>query len=416
MTKYFTVKTIDFSGLTDQLATQFSRLYCLGYACQYEYVYTPFSFPRSHGYTFNEKLIMKINKLLFFALPWLYHLQFFRKSMTKFFSLLYLFLHKIDFSKKNRDEEIINFIGFSNFENQISDNKFNNYELLSIDLHEILESNKITDICQLKDILDGISSSSSLIYEFVWTEKMHSFLPTLDYLLNKIGLESLEFSNRKLSENYWKVSKENLSYLASFNNEKINLVAHLRLGDSVAIHLANKTLYVIGDCVFSTDIESDIQSMKEIFDIDPTRKAINLHQYEIILNKIFQTLGRENTFCSILSDGYEITFDVIISSLTKGKLKLSTTELQELKHIEKVLNDDLNSFISKYSDTSIVGESFDNFLKSIHTLASAELVIWGTGGFAFNTHKLFKKHNHFSSIIHVTKHKYEVFKEISALK
>ena len=44
---YFTIKTIDSSGLGDQLGTQFARLYTFGLALGLEFIYTPIYFKRS---------------------------------------------------------------------------------------------------------------------------------------------------------------------------------------------------------------------------------------------------------------------------------------------------------------------------------------------------------------------------------
>ncbi|MBW4431528.1 MAG: hypothetical protein KME28_07315 [Pelatocladus maniniholoensis HA4357-MV3] len=418
MTKYFTVKTIHYSGLTDQLGTQFSRLYSLGCVCQYEYVYTPFSFPRSHGYIGKERLIRKSEKLIFSTFPWIYQLWFTRKVMTKILNLLYKFLYANASSKSNKDEVIANFLGFYNFENQINDDKFKDYKLITIDLHQILESSSITNILHLKHIIEDMSSYPYLIYEFVCTDKMHPFLDRIDFLLKKSELEIFEFSSHKLSENYWKARKEKqiVSGFTTVSDEKIHLVAHIRLGDSISIHLPQKTLYVNGDCVFNSDNESDVKSIEKIFNVDPNRRAVDIYQYKNFLVKTFEIWGRENIFCSIISDGYERTFNVIRNYLKQGKLKLSTTEMRQLQDLEKSLNDDFNDFIRDYSDTSIVSESLDNLLKSIHYLASAKVVIWGTGGFAFYTHKLFKKHDNFSMIFHVKDQSDEIFKEMTNLK
>ena len=409
MTKYFTVKSLEISGLTDQLATQFARLYSLGCLCQYEYIYTPFNFPRSHGYTAQERLISKIEQFIFFTFTKIYDFRLIRVFINKIFSFLYKITTK--FSRINKNEEILHFLGFYNFENKIDDNKFINIKTITVNLDEILENHDIKDIFDLKNIIDSLSLSYPLIYEFVWTEKMYSFINKIDEILNKSAVNSIEFTNCKLSEKYWRQIKQGFANLTNINDQKINVVVHIRLGDSTPIHLGEKILYVNGPYLYT-----NLDSMDAIFNIDPNRKPITLQQYEIVLNRIFEIFGRENIFCTILSDGYERTFNVITNYLIKDNLKLSALELLKLKYVQKTVNDDLKKFIQTYSDASIIGESFDNFLKSIHILASSEFVVWGTGGFAFYTHKLFKKYNQFSRLIHITNHTEEVFQEMNKLK
>jgi hypothetical protein len=104
------------------------------------------------------------------------------------------------------------------------------------------------------------------------------------------------------------------------------------------------------------------------------------------LKKIFKGVDHE---IFILSDGYELTYQHLLRNLLKRRCSiiLNADGKRELK--KKIR--ELNTAFDDYKDaTVIIGETKQNLMLSIKVLAEADIVVWGCGGFACNTHKLFK--------------------------
>ena len=304
---------------------------------------------------------------------------------------------------------------FKNFIFKDSDINLLSHKKIEICLFELICKNKIYTIDQFKTCIEEISPPDSSVYVFVWDKGHNEIIPAIDKILIDCGVQdSVSFTNFTLSKNYWSKhsSLENLVIKSeNIAHSKNNVTVHIRLGDSVAIPLANKTLYVIGNTVYTS-----LESAQIIFEIDPNRYPISLSQYEIVLVEYFQKIGRQNIDCTILSDGYRRSFSTILNALLQGQISLSSCEIKQLQQAEKFLNNELSIFLHKYSNRYVIGESLQHLLDSIHALASSHLIIYGTGGFAFYTHKLLKPDGQPSKLVHVAASANEVLGEISELR
>ena len=140
--------------------------------------------------------------------------------------------------------------------------------------------------------------------------------------------------------------------------------------------------------------------MKEILQIDPNRISVLPEEYLKVFNQIIPFFDKNDIDIRVISDGYALTYRHILRNLLKRKcsVHLSFSEKRifwkKIRQKNRIFNQFENAHL-------IIGESRQMLEKSILALANADVVIWGCGGFACNTHYLFKKINNQSIVINV---------------
>ncbi|WP_414568465.1 hypothetical protein [Nostoc sp. CCY 9925] len=369
---FFTVKLVK-SGLADML-WQLSLLYRIGQLCDYTYVHTPLAYEKRYELNFLGKILKKIET-----------------TVNK--------LRKTD----KYSDKLSNFLGFDNWEQNISDKKFINCKIIPIPIDEIYYENKISNIEQLKEsvnkfIAEVTPSSKKAIYCLTFRPQLYQGRRAfrLDELLNSADPEGITLKPLKLqlSENYYR-ARQNRPVRIPFKPQTVKIVIHLRKGDRMLVNLNKK---LIG--VFSSQVKvfESINDLDE-WEINNYSNSNDTNKADILLQKIFSKYGKENFSVIVMSDGYERTFQNIRHAIFKGEIKLSEEEKRQLNKIEKTPNKEFEVF-SKYSNVyTIVGESEKNTFESIHAIVCADIIIKTTGGFAWVLHSLFKRQDRSSSVV-----------------
>ncbi|NJR44882.1 MAG: hypothetical protein HC775_03210 [Hyellaceae cyanobacterium CSU_1_1] len=346
-------------GIGDQ-TDQISMLYTLGSSCAYKYVHTPLVCERS---TLSSFIVRKIHK----------HIGFPRKS----------------------SDRLIKFLGLDKHELNINDNKFLGYQILDVNLYKLLQENNISNIFDLRKCINTIIPfSERIIYSFVWTPKMYLLKSKIQSLIDsaKVDKSTLKF---KFAEKYWK-ARESWPLALPFDENKIKIAVHLRKGDTACIHLNNKVI--------------DAWKLKYINSIDDAKyKQAETVDYHFLLQKIFTRYGEDKFSVVVLSDGYKRTFRRITKAMLQGKLRIY--DLIELNSMERKYNEKFNIFTQHQNIFTIIGESEENLLKSIHAIICADIVISGSFGFAWRMQK-FRKAGKSAFMINVNEYDEQILNSI----
>lgn len=392
---FFTVRFRE-GGLGDRL-TQLSRLYRIGSALSYTYVHTPFTCARSRTLTRIDKLIKRIDQLF-----------------KKFFGL------QITSDKDPTDDRIIKFLGLDRHDLNINDEHFSNYQVVEICLDKIFKQNEISEISQLKRLIEVSSPSSEpMIYSFSWTKEMRqinsSISSKLDHLLNGANKGMNSLRPLKLPEKYWK-SRRAQPIDLPFEEGKIKVTVHLRKGDRACINLDGKVISVFGGSVKLIDgtENPDTSNYKTLKSHRNLKNYVSTSKVYAILERIFSRYGEENFSVILISDGFERTFHNIRFAAKKGKIKLNANELKQLNIIEDQHNKEFEIFAKNQNVSTIIGESDENLLRSIHAVVCADIVIRTSGYFALRLHELFKQPEQSSIIINANEWNDNTVEEIGA--
>jgi hypothetical protein len=265
-----------------------------------------------------------------------------------------------------------------------------NDSFCDIYIDDFLESTESTELSDFRQYIDSIikERNDSPILRLVWTGKMWGLIPKIDQLLRKSGVNSDIKSMNIFSTGFW---KQNIPMLS----DKISIVFHIRCGDSTTVHLGEKALIVYDKFLYESENE-----MAGVLTIDPDRISVLPEEYLPVYNQIIENIGLENITLTVISDGYILTNRNILRNLLKRRcrIRLTNNERKILAHKMKELNRVFDHF---HQARLIIGESKQNLQDSIYALANANVVIWGCGGFACNTHNLFKAVGEKSMVVNV---------------
>lgn len=373
--RFFTIQTIKGSGLGDQLGTQFSRLYGLGKAFGASYLYTPISFHRSikpRWYELLQSILFKLRYILFFYIGQ----NLFSNSVNVIFLQ---FEKKMDASlKRYEDNDLGDFLGLK-YINDGNNGELENPSFCDIYMDDFFESTLLFRFCDFQAYVNALMKDkmNSTILRFNWTGKMWALIPKIDQLLKEAGLDKDIILRNTFSSGFWK------QHIQIFS-DKTNIVFHIRCGDSTTVQLGKRELIVYDKFLYES-----VDEMIEIFKIDPDRISVLPEEYNQVYDQIVSKVGLEKISLSIISDGYELTYRNLLRNLLKRKcaIRLSGKEKKILAQKIKEFNVVFKNFTHA---KLIIGESDQNLQDSIYALANADVVMWGCGGFACNTHYLFK--------------------------
>lgn len=373
--QYFSIQTISGSGLGDQLGTQFSRLYALGKVLGADYFYSPVSFQRSVKppyHTFFFRLFFRIRYCLYFCIG--------KNLLSMGMNVL---LMKIEnrisrIADKYSEKELTEFLGLKH----ISDVTGDLPEGLSYadpDIGSFFKENSNATLADYKAyVAEKVKSfPAETGVQLKWTGDMWSLIPTIDKVIAEAGF-TLETLRNEIFSNAFRQQAH------SVENNQLKIVFHIRSGDSTKITVNGQQLIVYDKFLFSSEDE-----MEHIFKIDPDRISKSPEEYLPVYESIKQLFNKEDAQIAVLSDGYELTYQHLLRNLLKRRctISLDVAAKKELKIKIK----DLNTAFDAFGDaTLIIGETKQNLKSSIQKLAEADIVIWGCGGFAGNTHQLFR--------------------------
>jgi hypothetical protein len=384
--RYFTIQTIKGSGLGDQLGTQFSRLYGLGKALGASYLYTPVSFHRSikpRWYELSQSILFKLRYILFFSIG--------QNLFSSAVNGLFLQIEKrLDANlKKHVDNELSDFLGLK-YISEGNKIELENPSFCDIYMDDFFES---TQLFQFNDFLVYVTAlmkdkMNSTILRFNWTGKMWALIPKIDQLLKEAGLDKDIILQNTFSSGFWK------QHIQPFS-DKTNIVFHIRCGDSTTVQLGKRELIVYDKFLYES-----VDEMIEIFKIDPDRISVLPEEYNQVYDQIVSKVGLEKITLTVISDGYELTYRNLLRNLLKRKCAIRLKSNEKKILAQKIKEFNLVFKIFTHAKL-IIGESDQNLQDSIYTLANADVVIWGCGGFACNTHFLFKGIDKKSLVINV---------------
>lgn len=371
MIKYFTIQTISGSGLGDQLGTQFTRLYGLGKILGASYIYTPLVFNRSIKpvwYALSENIIFKIRYFLLFV--------FGQNIFTNALNVLLLRTEKIinSLQLKYNDFTLNDFLGI----NKLGENEISNKKIVDVGIEEFFESSGDLSLSAYISFIESKfqTHDENIVICLKWGANMWQLIPKIDKILNELLLSKEDVINTLFAKGFDHLHP-------NIKSEKVNIVFHIRCGDSTKITLGNRSLIVYDKFLYQDESE-----MEQILSIDPDRVSIPPEEYLKIYDSITGNWDLDKCKICIISDGYHLTYCNIMRNLLKRKcnVKLNQEEKKQLKlHIKEK-----NSIFDKFQQAElIIGESKQNLYKSILCLAGADLLIWGCGGFACNIHNLF---------------------------
>lgn len=384
--RYFTIQTIKGSGLGDQLGTQFTRLYGLGKVLGAFYIYSPVSFYRSvkpGWYELSQSLFFQLRCFMFF----LFGQSLFSSALNVVLLRMEKRLDKLQ--EKYEDTYLSSFLGLKYVsEGDIS--LITDALFCDIYIDELLERKSVKSMADLQSYVTSQlkDKPDRTILRFIWTGEMWSLIPQIDKLLKETGLQKETIQQKIFSEGFWKQHGD-------VTSDKINIVFHIRCGDSTTIRLGDRSLIVYDKFLYQSEKE-----MNEILQIDPDRISVLPEEYLKVFNQIIPLFDKNDITISVISDGYTLTYRHILRNLLKRKcsMRLSFSEKRMLWKKIRQKNRIFNQFENAHL---IIGENRQKLEKSILALASADVVIWGCGGFACNTHYLFKKVNNQSIVINV---------------
>lgn len=371
---HFTVYTNSGSGLGDQLGTQFARLYGLGKTAGGTFVYSPLYFHRSVKPRW-QKILDKI----FFSVRYFFLFVCGQGFLSGAVNALLLNIEKyVDaVASKSDSPALSSFLGLEQLTEATHGNTINGY--IDIDIETLILCGTVQNLNDFKAILGKTSEQlqPGTGIAFRWTAKMWSLIPQIDSILTEAGLPADELQQTVFTDTF-----NDLHSIAK--NNKSSIVFHIRCGDSTRISLGARSLIVYDKFIYASEKE-----MTEILKIDPYRISVPPEQYLHIYQKIAESIDRDKTDVMVISDGYELTYSNLLRNLLKRKCNflLDSHERKILKQYIHSKNDIFKSFANA---TVIVGESEENLLQSIKSIAGADILIWGCGGFATNIHRLFK--------------------------
>jgi hypothetical protein len=316
---YFTVRTTA-SGISDQLANQLRTLYTVGIMCGYEYAHDPPSFQRSwHPKVYKlRSALNKAERLLFLQcgrprIPAYRVIATVQHALSRLEGFSAALFHE--------DLAVARFLGFDRFDYLITDKRFSTYTVIDVPFDKILTSRAISDIQQLRAAIGDLSTSQSVIYAFS-AGPIYPYLPRLRALLAASGGDAENFNFLGFPGRYWEARNRWPVHLPA-PQDKINVVIHIRRGDSIAIDLGSRRICLHGGLM--TD-----ELFEKILENDPGRQ-VDIGEYKDTVNRMFSEFGPDNFACTLISDGYEQTYSLIIKAIHRGLLRPDSQELEKLK-------------------------------------------------------------------------------------
>lgn len=353
---FFTVR-VGMAGLGDQL-NQLSYLFAIGKALSYTYVHTPFVCPRSSSVSLYSRLKRRLSH----------------------------YIHCL-----NNDDRVVKFIGLDRHDLNIDDTYFHGYQTVDVNLEYVLSGNTNPTISQIKQYIETlVSFRQNVLYSFNWTPQLYDMIPELDHLISNLT-ESGENIGFDFAERYWKARASDPVALP-FDDNKVTIAIHIRRGDTACIRLNGRLIATLGTVRF-------IDSIREAS--DQWMEQIDTYEYYDCLTALFNRYGEDTFSVVVLSDGYDRTFKLIRHKSNLYNLHLSSDELIQLNKLKhNYEKEEMQIFKQHLNVSTIIGESERNLFHSIHAIACADIVIYGSRSFAKRMQD-FRKPKHTSIMINV---------------
>src|SRR5207248_2187756 len=125
----------------------------------------------------------------------------------------------------------------------ITDPCFSHFRTVDIPLNDILINDNIKTFDDLRDAMDRLPITESTVYRFVVERLTYSNIAQVRELLLQAGIDLESHTFLKIRESYWN-ARQVWPMSAPFENTKIKVVIHLRIGDIAVLPLGNRNLYI----------------------------------------------------------------------------------------------------------------------------------------------------------------------------
>jgi hypothetical protein len=367
MKKHFVIKTLDYVGLGDQLGTQFAKLYKIGEALDLKYYHTNYNFERSCSSNYNiiiNKSFIKIQ----FAILSTGNRNNLKIKLMSFIDFIRKLLLMLD-NKSRLNLRLLTFLGLESY-------KIPESNLVEIKLYEIIKKSE-----SFFDLIDRIKAEHNFSipasYILKWEPEYYEISSILDKLLYK---EKNIPKNDFLKEGFLKANK-----LTSEDLNANDVVVHQRCGDSVSIKSKLGHLLIHGNNVIYSKDGQNV-SIAE----DGNRRNIPLEKYISEVEKL--RIKRPEFNIVFISDGFERSKRLIVKYLIDNYLTLSKEDYADVLETAQLDLDQvlIKEPFGKMVNKMVIGEGIKELEESIIALSKAQILIFGTGGFSFFVHSLFK--------------------------
>ncbi|MEP0957519.1 hypothetical protein [Leptolyngbya sp. FACHB-1515] len=340
---FFAIALTDWMGITDKL-WHLSKLHPLGRALSYNYVHTPFSCVRSSASSYWGMALLRYSRNL----------------------------AAVTHTQPYKSDYIGKFLALERRALNINDLAFKNYKKVEISLDNIFQNQKITNLDELREIINSFDRSKNTIKVFTTYQGIYSYVDAIAQLLEQAGEKKDYFRELEVAKYYW-LARSKKPINSGFLPGKVKLLVHIRNGDMASFKIGGKTL--------STFCYS-VQIIDSKDALDSSRKPIELQKIFNLLEAIFQTYTPDKFSVVVISDGYHRSLEVVFRALLRREIKLNPLEVLAL--LKEVYRSEqrLKSFSSIGNTSTIIGESRQKLLKSIHAIAQADIVIPTSGYFS----------------------------------
>jgi len=273
-----------------------------------------------------------------------------------------------------------------------------------IDIAKLLKNNPNSSIDDLKKEIQCSGNPlvsgyfcfliSDDIYAPDIRDKVKQFLRESSLEVDEVDLSDRDF---KLftSSCYWK-SQKLKPINKIFDDNKINVLVHIRGGDRAWVELGEKTILMHGYDLLLLDRERSNSSnwqahIPTVLSRKFSQKPISAERIGEILDKITEKYGVTDFSYTIISDGYWRTIKELTTAILGSRLSLSSSELIQLTQALVKQQLQLMMLARRPNTQLLIGEnSKEKFAQSVHAMACADVIVKTTGGFT-NLHRLLKK-------------------------
>jgi hypothetical protein len=277
----------------------------------------------------------------------------------------------------------------------MSDPPYCQWRIIDLDLKQLLTASQ-ADLKTLGIAIENQhSGDDAVIYRFSWTSGTYDLIPALDSIAPAAVDIVTPDDCFDLARKYWE-RREASPMRDPFGAAEYRLALHIRQGDSLDIQIAGKCVSLMGGVMEST------AAVDEILAVDPNRKPIPVASYSGLLNEILRMLGSQRISICVLSDGFDRTYSVLLHALEKGNPALAGVSRGDISAAVARSQREFRQAFSRCENVSfIIGETMPKLHQSIHAMASADLVVWGHGGFAHFAHTLLRQRERPSVMMNV---------------
>lgn len=358
----FTIQPPQHVGLSDKL-WHLKVLYQLGSALSYEYVYTPFDFSRSYHLGIGRRILRLLKHLVLQARKRVFGIPFWQSDgLTTF-----LGLHHLS-SAANQD--------------------FRSYKkFIDVDIDAFFLEADIVSADSLQAFLSHHGSDCAAAIYVFRTNGLYRCVSKIEQLVNAPINEVIGSNTLDLSQCYW-MQRSFKSVEMPTAKSPLRVAIHCRQGDRTHIQIGKQVISIFANTVTVFD------------ENNPALEAIQLSEHEIasipgLITAFEQRFGRKNCEFYIISDGYSRTVRALCLNL---RLLLSRgLNLFNLLSKINALNLKLQRQQSGANIHVVLGESNHQLFESIHILASSNVVIMSSGGFAYWVHTFLKPRSKISA-------------------